>query len=144
MLALDRTLLLFMTLHVFMVAGFLADYRIDVANRQLHNWPGLSEYGNRIWRFIALPFSASAREGGDVLIGWIGFLLLLFFTVVATAKSLVKRLASDRNLCVLLAFAVFVVIEGALIAYTRRNVLDRHATISRCLPPRCWPACGAR
>jgi hypothetical protein len=116
-------------LHALIVATFFAGYRINVSNRELHNWPGLIEYKYRLDRFVGLTFSASSPPVRSIIAS-ATLVWLLCLTVAMTAKSLWRRVASDRNLCVLLAFATFVLIEGALIGYTRRNVLDRHATIS--------------
>jgi hypothetical protein len=124
-----RTLAIFLLFHALIVATFFAGYRINVSNRELHHWPGLIEYTYRLHRFVGLTLSASSASVRSIT-AWATLVCFLFLTVAMTAKSVFSRVASDRNLCVLLAFATFVLIEGALIGYTRRNVLDRHATMS--------------
>jgi hypothetical protein len=101
---------------------------LAATHRELHGFPGWEQYRERIIRFVGWPFLWWSYQGARIatLFGLAAFLFLATFV---TVKSLVRRVVSDRNLCILLAFAAFALIEGLLLGYTRRTVLARHATM---------------
>ncbi len=127
-LGLNRVVAIFFLIHLLMVTHFLADYNLAATHRELHGFPGWGQYRERMVRYVGWPFLWWSYQAARIA-ALVGVAAFLFLTTVVTVKSLVGRVVSDRNLCVLLAFATFALIEGLLLGYTRRTVLARHSTM---------------